>query len=87
MNTAAIYETFANVDTLSQPATVTVKGANLRAGMILVDELGCPVAGLDHKVRGDARTGGVRFLVHDFDRGALRQDDFHRNVTFTVVAK
>jgi hypothetical protein len=87
MNAAAKYDTFENIDALSQPATVEVKGANLREGMVIVDELGCPSAGLDHRIRAERNSGSVAFLVNDFDRGGYRQDHFHRNVTFRVVAK
>jgi len=86
-NSPKIHEDFANIDTLSQPATTEVLGSALKAGMVLVDELGCPTAGLDHKIRALRNSGSAAFLVADFDRGGWRQDHFHRNVRFTVVAR
>lgn len=87
MTTPLLLDSFADVDTLATPPTVVVKGSALRGGMVLVDELGCPCAGLDHKVRGTRNSGSVAFLTHDLDRGSLGQEHFHRNATFTVVAK
>lgn len=84
---ALIHASFADVDTLSQPATVEVRGAYLQAGMVLVDELGCPTAGLDHRIRATRNSGSVAFLVADLDRGGWTQQHFHRNHRFTVVAK
>jgi hypothetical protein len=83
----AIFADFQNVDTLSTPATTTVKGSALRTGMVLVDDLGCPVAGLDGKLPTVRNSGAVRFLVADLDRGGWTPNSFHANKRFTVVAK
>lgn len=51
-------------------ATVKLATAQLRPGMILLDELGTPVAMLDHRI--GARSGGiVEWLAHDLERGGF----------------
>jgi hypothetical protein len=74
------------IDTLSQPPTVGVLGCNLRPGMILVDDLGCPCASIDRKI-GRAADSVVTFLVHDLDRGGHHYHGFHVNKSFRIVAK
>lgn len=85
--TAKIHHDFTAVDTLSTPDTIQVKGSALRAGMILVDDLGCPAVALDHKVRAPRNSGAVAFLVNDLDVGGWSEHLFHANRSFPVVAK
>ncbi|MFZ2238384.1 MAG: hypothetical protein WAV90_02430 [Gordonia amarae] len=52
MSTAKIFEQFPAFDLLQSVPTVTVAGADLKAGMVLVDtDLDTPLYGLDHQVR------------------------------------
>lgn len=69
MSKAAIIEAFSDVDPLVEVATVTIKAANLREGMVLVDEFNCPVAGIDQRVKATARTGEIAFLTADLENG------------------
>ena len=58
------------VDLLESFETTRVRFRNLRPGMLLVDDLGCPIAHLDHRVGSD-RQGGGRWLVEVLDRDAF----------------
>lgn len=55
------------VDLLASFETVRVRYRNLRPGMLLVDDFGCPIAALDHRV-DSSRQGGGRWLVEVLDR-------------------
>lgn len=60
----------APVDVLDTFDTVRVRFGQLRPGMLLVDDLGCPIAHLDHRVRSD-RNGGGSWLVEVLDPAAF----------------
>lgn len=66
--------------------SVEVTGDKLRAGMVLVDELGCPSAGLDHKTRAPRNSGAVAFLAYDFDNRSLVTLTLTVRRTYRVVA-
>lgn len=56
------------VSTLDSFDSVRIPTASLRPGMILVDDLGCAAAALDHRI--GARPGGtVAWLVEDLSTG------------------
>lgn len=83
---ARIFRDFDKIDTLSNPATVPVRGDHLKAGMVLVDDLGCPITGLDHKVAAVRGTGTVQFMAADLEQGGWNNRSFNRNKSFQVVA-
>jgi len=87
MSAAKVFTDWNGIDLLTSLPTVEVKGRNLRAGMVLVDDLDTPVAGLDHRVKGLRNSGCVAFLVHDLVRGGWYRHDFHANKPFKVVAR
>lgn len=79
---------FGEVDGLSCfDQVVEVGGDKLRPGMVLVDDLGCAVFGLDVKDRAVPGSGQVQFLVHDFENGGVRSVGFLRNGSFPVAAR
>lgn len=83
----SIFEGFEDVDVLEQPKFVAaVAGAKLKAGMVILDELGTPSVGLDQRVRTVRGSGDVAFLVHDFDERRIRQMQFGSRAMFTVIA-
>lgn len=75
------------LDPLAQPPATTVKGANLKPGMVLLDDLGAPAAIIDHRI-GSAgpKTGAVLYLVEDLDRGWVTVP-FGENSRVTVAAR
>jgi hypothetical protein len=77
----------ADIDILSQPATTTLKASSLRPGHVLVDDLGCPAAVIDHRVRAQRGTGAVAYLTNDLDRGGWRTVTFGPNSRITVMAR
>ena len=85
-NTALRTEDFSGIDTLATPATVELLGSELLEGMILVDELGCPAAGLDHQV-GRAAHGARRWLIADLDRGGWSETSIGLKVRVRVIAR
>jgi len=87
MSVAKVFTDWNGIDVLASAPTVEVKGRNLRAGMVLVDDLDTPVAGLDHRVKGLRNSGCVAFLVHDLVHGGWHRHDFHANKPFKVVAR
>lgn len=84
--TALRLEDFSDVDTLSQPATIELLGSQLRDGMVLADELGCPVAGLDHKI-GRSAQGATRWLIADLDKGGWSETSIGHAAKVLVVAR
>jgi hypothetical protein len=88
MNRPVIHADFTGVNSLEQPGCVaTVTGSQLRAGMVVLDDvLGTPAVGLDHRVRATPKSGAVAFLVNDFDGGGWRHMEFHARSAFKVVA-
>lgn len=83
----SIFEGFADVDVLERPEFVAaVAGAKLKAGMVILDELGTPSVGLDQRVRSARGSGEVAFLIHDFDEGRIRQMQFGPRIMFNVIA-
>ena len=90
MTTSAyIHPAGTDIDTLSLwENTTTVLGSKLRPGMVLIDELGCPGAIVDHEI-GSAgpRTGGTKYLVEDLDRGGWLTLSFHNNKQMQVAAR
>lgn len=80
-----ILQDFSDVDTLDQPKTVEVRGSQLREGMVLVDELGCPVAGLDSKV-GRTSQASTTWLINDFGKGGWSQTRIGSAARVRVVA-
>jgi hypothetical protein len=86
MSKAAILESFTNIDTLAAVAAITITAANLRAGMVLVDDLGCPVVGIDHRVKATRNSGGIAFLGADLDNGGWNRIELRRTVQVKVMA-
>jgi hypothetical protein len=60
----------ADLDLLSTWNRVRLPHGKLREGMVLVDDLGCPVGILDHKI-GRASNGLSEWLIHDLERGGI----------------
>lgn len=86
MSKAAILESFTNIDTLAAVATIAITAANLRAGMVIVDDLDCPVVGLDHRIKATRNSGGIAFLGADLDNGGWNRVEIHRNQQIRVMA-
>lgn len=83
MNKPAIFDSFADIDILSQPAVVGVLVSLLEPGMVLVDpELGVPLVGIDARVRSPRNSGQQRFLVANLDGGWM-----HMNLSPSVMVK
>jgi hypothetical protein len=87
MMAGKIFDGFADIDTLAQPALVEVNASNLKAGMVLVDpELGTPAMGIDHKLRSTRNSGNVEFLVADLENGGWRNLSLFSNTVVSVIA-
>lgn len=76
-----------DIDPLSNPVGIDRRGKDLRAGMVLLDELGCPGAMLDHRIRATRNSGCVAYLAHDLNDGRLFRLDLHANKAFQVAAR
>jgi hypothetical protein len=70
-------------DLLETFDTVRLTSRQLREGMILVDELGCPIYLLDHRI-GAVKGGNVEWMVHDLERGGLRYECFSTTLNATI---
>lgn len=86
MSKAAVLESFEGIDTLAEVTVIAVSAANLRAGMVIVDDLGCPVIGLDHRITATRNSGGIAFLGADLDNGGWNRIEIHRNQDIRVMA-
>lgn len=73
------------LDLLTSYPVAEVRGRDLRAGMVLVDDLDSPVAGIDHKT-GRAADGAIPFLVEDLENGGWRTVRLGQNARFRVIA-
>lgn len=86
MSKAEIREDFTSIDTFAEVATVTIKAANLKAGMVLVDEFNCPVAGVDHRVSTNRGSGDIAFLIADLENGGWNRMAFRPTIDMKVMA-
>lgn len=84
---AYIHPEGADIDTLAEVPTTTVKASALKPGMVLVDDLDCPVAVIDHRVRATRGTGDVAYLINDLERGGWRTQRLGANSQITVMAR
>lgn len=82
-----ILDSAADIDPLSNPVAVDRRGKNLREGMVLLDELGCPGALLDHRIPARRNSGTVAYLAHDLNDGRLFRLELHANEVFQVAAR
>lgn len=83
----AVLDTVDGLDLMGTPESVTVTGARLREGMVLLCPLlGTPAAWLDTRQTTAPRSGDVRFLAHDLDTDCLTTVTVHRNARLAVLA-
>jgi hypothetical protein len=76
-----------DLDVLAEVLWTTVRGDQLKEGMVLVDPvLHTPEAELDKKVTSVRGSGAVRFLLHDLNDNSLRHEMFMRNKRWHVMA-
>lgn len=78
---------FADVDILATFEIIELPGSALREGMVLVDEDGLAIGGLDTKASSHPRSGEVSFLIHDLLRGGFTRVGLPRTKTFRVAAR
>jgi hypothetical protein len=66
--------------------TTTVKAANLKPGMILVDPAtGQPAFEIDHKMSAVRGSGQVRFLGVDYDSHRYIEQQFSPKLNLRVI--
>lgn len=88
MSTAYINRTATvrdDLDTLTVVPFVTIPARSLKAGMILVDELDCPAAEIDHRIR--SAKGAIEFLIHDFDNRSITTTRLTEHADIKVMAR
>lgn len=87
-NQAAILDSFADVDILSNPPMVQVRAGDLKEGMVILDPmLGCPVAGVDHRNRAPRSSGLCEWFVADLENGGWKEILLRPDVIMDVMAQ
>lgn len=71
------------VDPLASYQSVRVTSRQLRDGMLIVDDLGCPVYVLDHRI-GPVPGGVVEWLAEDVERGGWQRVPFNTTKVPTI---
>ena len=83
----AIFDSFADIDVLSQPEFVEIPAKDVKEGMVLLDPfLSTPVAAVDHKMRSVRDSGCVRFFCADLEDGGWREVSILASVMVKVIA-
>ena len=82
-----ILEDSTTIGPLDTFEAVEVPAKKLREGMVILDDLGCPVFFLDHKNPAVRRSGSVSWFAHDLDNGGFVPFARHENATVTVAAR
>lgn len=77
---------FDTVDPLHVFEAINLPGSKLKEGMVLLDDEGFAIGGLDTKSRATRNLGAVRFLIHDLERGGMVHENLHCNKVFAVAA-
>lgn len=73
-------------DALDTFDVIEIKASELRKGMALVDEFGCPVFHFTERLGGSARSAEVAWFGRDLEHGKNTPVGFHRNSTVRVAA-
>lgn len=84
-----IHDSFLEIDALRRYEFYGVRGKNLKEGMVITDDDGYPVAGLDTKQTKVRNSGATGFLTHDLEGGngpAIQVATFTDNRVFKVLA-
>jgi hypothetical protein len=67
--------------------SVEVPASKLRPGMVIVDDLGCPIAAIDHRLRSTRNSGDVAWFVENLEGSGYRRMAIRPTALVTVAAQ